>query len=453
LKGGEKLSEFGVPTSGQLDKINALAKRTLDKSEVFSFHTKMIGDALLEDRLMQLSKPLLEVFKNDARTGIAFMLDHPWAGFMRPKPAYPYGRTYDATLKKSDGTLEGENWALFGDTYIVRGKEKDGVSTDGIIADIEDGTLFDVSIGFGFKNSTCSICGNEYYSGDCEHWRGQTYEGKLCFIVGKPPGWLGELSGVWDGAYPTAGVLSKDGSSEAQRTFVLLDDMPKEDLKKVPSDITTYGFYSATRGSAVTYFQKDDLAKGNVYQVGGITLNPTVDASVLAKNLKDLSNLKGGGKSVSEEAKTYTQEQVDTLTNEAVDKAVKEALEKTAETGNAIGEALKTVEAFMTQEQAVAALGKELPAEKVLSYAKEGEAFMTQLVNDAVAMGVRAQGNDFPAETWKSTFAGMGSQGIKDIMATFEKQAKEEIPAGRLTQAGAGKQVFRGEAPDDAFKI
>ena len=449
---------YGVPTNGQLEKINILAKRTLSKDEVFSFHTKMIGDALLEDRLMQLSKPLLDVFKNDARTGIAFMLDHPWAGFMRPKPAYPYGRTYDATLKKSDGTLEGENWALFGDTYIVRGKEKDGVSTDGIIADIEDGTLFDVSIGFGFKNSTCSICGHEYYSGDCEHWRGQTYEGKLCFIIGKPPGWLGELSGVWDGAYPTAGVLSKDGSSEAQRPFVLLDDMPKEDLKKLPSDITTYGFYSATRGNAVTYFQKDDLAKGNVYKV------------------PDLSNLKGGGKSVNEktvkmletfgvifkEGETKIEDALCQLAEkwEIAEPAIKElrdnalelSLAKTAETGNAIGEALKTIETYMTQEQATTALGKELPADKVLSYAKDGEVYRTGLIDEALKMGVRAQGESFKQDTWAKNFELLSIQDIKDTMDTWQKQAKEEIPAGRQSQAGAGKGAGKQTIPDEFYK-
>jgi len=210
----------------------------------------------------------------------------------------------------------------------------------------------------------------------------------------------------------------------------LLDDMPKEDLKKLPSDITTYGFYSATRGDAVTYFKKDDLTKGNVFTV------------------PDLSNLKGGEKQMGEGTVTYTQEQVDALTKEAVDKAVAEALAnvpKVEETQS---------EVFVTKEQATAVLGKELPADKVLSYAKEGEAFMTQLVNDAVAMGVRAQCNDFPAETWKNTFAGMGSQGIKDIMATFEKQVKEEIPVGRKSHAGVGKgQAAKVEIPDDCYKV
>ena len=422
------MADFGVPTAGQLEKINALAKRTLSKDEVFAFPTKMVGDALLPERYLKLHKSLLEVFRNDARTGIAFMLDHPWAGMFRPKPAYPYGRTFDATLKKSDGEMEGENWALYGDTYIVRGKEKDGVSTDGIIADIEDGTLFDVSVGFGFNTSICSICGNEYYSGKCEHWRGQDYDGQLCYIIGKPPGWLGELSGVWDGAYPTAGVLSKDGAGETQKAFILLDEMPREEVKKLPSDITTYCQYSSNRGSAMTYFKKDDLAKGNTFSV------------------PDLSSLKGSDPKMSEPV-TYTQEQVDALVKEAVDKAVAEALANASAV-----DPPAAPEAFMTQEQATEKLGKELPADKVLTYAKEGMDYMAQLVEDAVAMGVRAQGNDFPAETWKNTFAGMSSQGIKDIMATFEKQAKEEIPTDRQSSS-FNQQTIAQTLPDDAFKV
>lgn len=448
------MADFGVPTAGQLEKINALAKRTLSADEVFSFPTKMVGDALLKERLVQLSKPLLEVFRDNAKSGIAFMLDHPWAGFNRPKPAYPYGRTYDAILKRSDGTLEGENWALFGDTYIVRGKEKDGVSTDGIIADIEDGTLFDVSVGFGFNTSICSICGNEYYSGKCEHWRGQLYDDKLCYIIGKPPGWLGELSGVWDGAYPTAGVLSKDGSSEGPKPFILIDDMPREDLKKVPSDITTYGFYSAVRGDSVTYFKKDDLAKGNTFTV------------------PDLSSLKGSDNKVSEKYSIVigsldATKFVTEITQDAAGAkislsesmlseipAVKTLLDKAV--ADALANAPKPeepAEAYMTQAQAVEKLGKELPADKVLSCAKDGMAYRAELVEEALKSGVRAQADAFKKETWERNFELMSVQDIKDTMDTWQKQAKDEIPAGRTSSAGANQgAVTQSELPDEAFQ-
>ncbi len=417
------MADFGVPTAGQLEKINALAKRTLSKEEVFAFSTKMVGDALLTERYMKLHKSLLELYKTDAKAGVAFMLDHAWAGLQK---ALVYGRTFDASIKRSDGTVEGETWALHGDTYIVRGKEKDGISTDAIIADIEDGTLFDVSIGFGFETAICSICGNNYYDGSkCEHWRGREYEGQLCYIIAKPPGYLMELSGVFDGAYPTAGILSQMSLPEGQSELIQL---PDEELKKLPSGIMTYASYGSNSGRLLTYHKKDDLAKGNTFSV------------------PDLSKPKGSDQEMSEPV-TYTQEQVDALVKEAVDKAVAEALANAPAV-----DPPATPEAFMTQEQATEKLGKELPADKVLSYAKEGMDYMTQLVDDAVAMGVRAQGNDFPAETWKNTFAGMSSQGIKDIMATFEKQAKEEIPAGRQSSA-FNQQTIAQTLPDDAFKV
>lgn len=414
------MADFGVPTAGQLDKINALAKRTLSKEEVFAFSTKMVGDALLTERYIKLHKSLLELYKNDAKAGVAFMLDHAWAGIQK---ALVYGRTFDASIKRSDGTVEGETWALHGDTYIVRGKEKDGISTDSIIADIEDGTLFDVSIGFGFETATCSVCGENYYR--CEHWRGREYEGQLCYIIAKPPGYLMELSGVFDGAYPTAGILSQMSLPEGQSELIQL---PDEELKKLPSGIMTYASYGSNSGRLLTYHKKDDLVKGNVFSV------------------PNLSKPKGSDQEMSEPV-TYTQEQVDALVKEAVDKAVAEALANAPAV-----DPPATPEAFMTQEQATEKLGKELPADKVLTYAKEGMDYMAQLVEDAVAMGVRAQGNDFPAETWKNTFAGMSSQGIKDIMATFEKQAKEEIPAGRQSSS-FNQQTIAQTLPDDAFKV
>ena len=416
------MSEYGVPTQGQLDKINALAKRPLDKSEVFVFSTKMIGDALIPERYTKLDKSLLEVFRNDARTGVAFMLDHAWAGIQK---ALVYGRTFDAVLRRSN-EVEGEKWGLYGDVYIVRGKEKDGISTDSIIADIEDGTLFDVSIGFGYSTQICSICGNEYFGGECSHLRGREYDGQLCYVTAKPPGYLMELSAVFDGAYPTAGMLSATGDME-DGPFI---QVPDEELKKLPSGIMTYAAYGSVSNKLVTFHKKDDLAKGNVFSV------------------PDLSTLKGGGEQVSEDVKTYTQEQVDALVKEAVDKAVEEALAKQTEET----QPSEPAQAFMSVEQVKEALGQEVPADKVLLFAKEGIEYRKELKEEALKAGVRAMGDAFKQETWERNFDLMDIQGIKDTMATWQSQAEAEIPAGRQTQAGLGRDQ-KLTMPDEAFKV
>jgi hypothetical protein len=417
------VSEYGVPTQGQLDKINALAKRPLDKSEVFVFSTKMIGDALIRERYTKLDKSLLEVYRNDARTGVAFMLDHAWAGIQK---ALVYGRTFDAVLRRSN-EVEGEKWGLYGDVYIVRGKEKDGISTDSIIADIEDGTLFDVSIGFVYSTQICSICGNEYFGGECSHFRGREYDGQLCYVIAKPPGYLMELSGVFDGAYPTAGMLSATGDFEDS----LFIQVPDEELKKLPSGIMTYATYGSASGRLATFHKKDDLVKGNIFSV------------------PDLSQLKGGGNQVSEEVKTYTQEQVDALVKEEVDKAVAEALAKQTEDHQVTDE---SVQAFMSAEQVKEALGQEVPADKVLTYAKEGVGYRNELKEEALKAGVRAMGDAFKKETWERNFDLMDIQGIKDTMATWQAQAEAEIPAGRQTQAGLGREQ-KLAMPAEAFKV
>jgi len=417
--------QYGTPTPPQLEKINYLAKRNLSKEEVFVFPTKMVGDALIVERCMQLHKSLLEVYRNDAQKGVAFMLDHPWAGFFsRPKPAYPYGRTFDAVLRKSDGIPEGEKWALYGDVYIVRNKEKDGISTDAIISDIEDGTLFDVSIGFGFQKAICSICGNDYFSNECEHFTGVIYDDKLCYIVGCPPGWLGELSAVWDGAYPTAGILSKESyPSEEQVPFVLLHEMPQEDAKKMRGNAPIYGCYSSARNTMTAFLKKEDIVKGNVF------------------NVPDLSKVRGGVKTVNEKT-------INLL--EALGMPYKEGETNLADVLSTIaekwGDALQSF-ALMPEDA-------EVPFEKWQFYAQEGKKYITDIVNDAIAMGVRALGNNFPADTWKNRLSEMSASEIKDIMATWERMAKEDIPAGRKTQAGAIEPEPKStNIPEEFFKI
>lgn len=405
--------EYGEPTPSQLEKINQLAKKPLEKEEVFVFPTKMVGDKLIEERAIKLDKTLLSVYKNDAQKGIAFMLDHPWAGFLsKPKPAYSYGRTFDARIKKGD--LDGEQWTLHGDVYLVRGREKDGVSTDSIIQDIEDGVLFDVSIGFSYRTRTCSICGKEMWRDGCDHWPGREYDGKLCYIIAKPPGDCFELSGVFAGAYDSAEIYSDSGFIEEQGFELLTDN-----YKRVEPGAPIYGVYSAHRGQMLSFARRDSLEKKVI-----IT--------------------KEGGTEMDE--KKYTKGEVDALVEKAVEKYAAESTDE-----NITVKADNIAPLYMTHEQAVEKLGKELHADEVLRFAKEGIDYHAECVEEATKEGVRALGNDFPAETWKATFATMSTKQIKDIASTWHKQAKEEIPAGRKTDPEAGEKASV-DLPDEAFK-
>jgi hypothetical protein len=453
------LNKFGVPTEAQLAKINKLAKRTLSLDEVFVFSGKSAGDLMIPGRYMRLSKELLQVMATDAQKGVSFMLNHNWSSF--GVQAVPYGKVFDGVIESS--TEEGETVSLSLSKYIVRDSEVvDGVSADNLIKKIETGVLSDTSIGWGTDTMVCSICGMNYYGGECSHWKGRTYEmadgsQKLCTVTAMPPSIiipynnnaLYEESIVWDGAYPGAIVTqSKHGDviEMPNGKFTVIQD--KEEL---PENTLFYGKYH--NGDIIIMVKKSDNKK--IFAVTDV-LNDASNHSASAgqlvgKTIKTI--LKGGENLMNEKAIKML---------EAFGITFKEGESTTEELFDQLAEKWATIpvvepkegetQSYMTQVQVSEKLGKEMPADEVLKLAKEGQDYHKQVIDDAVAMGVRAQGNDFPAETWKTTFSAMGTSAIKDIMKTFEAQAKAELPAGRLTNPGASfnKDV---SIPDEAFTV
>lgn len=481
------MPKFGVPTEEQLSKINKLAKRTLSADEVFVFPDKLAGDMVIPYRYVRLMPELLQTFLKNAQNGVSVLLDHSWHadGFWglggRPRAAIPYGRTFDASLDNSN--LEGETVELNADHYMVRGMTIDGISTDDLITGIEAGTLFDSSIGFNYSKAICSVCGNNYHdSSKCEHYAGRTYEVEvdgvtknvLCYIQAYPPGALWENSLVFDGAYPTAGVLSKEGDIFENENGVYQVITELKDIDPAKPIIATYG----QRTGLLTLVKKGDHKKP--YAVGGIVSKDAMNSIIQKANscisdrdsifaLADklgvskehvinianlvlkgdeskmfkeiLEKMKGLGIAI-EDGKEYSADEIFSLLSENIQKNTDEQIKLAKEAS------------FMTQEQVTEKLGSEMSADEVLKFAKEGQEYHKQVIDDAIAMGVRAQGNDFPVETWKTTFATMNTQAIKDIMKTFEAQAKDEIPTGRQTDPEAGLSKKEDASfPDEAFKV
>ncbi len=459
--------EYGTPTKSQLEKINRLAKRPLSQEEVFVFPDKMAGDMIIPDRFIQLHKSLLQVFKQDAQNGVAVMIDHPWAGFFaKPKPAYNYGRTFDAKLKRSDA--ENEEWALYGDHYIVRGREKDGIKTDQIIADIEDGVLFDTSIGWGTSIFECSICGNDIRDyRKCEHCPGQYYEvdneKRLCYAIAKPPGYLMENSLVFDGAYPGAGILSHDGITiEGDGDMVIVNE-----LKQLDHGIPLMHIYCAGKNRLISFAKRVDIER----------------KKVLVKNINT-----GGEQKMDEKliemleafGIDYKEGEVkpEELFNQLAEKwsssiqtiegltEVRWPLAKfsNGDVASFVGAVanhsptpvaeLDSTPEFITKEKAVEVLGKEYSADKTLALAKEGQQYREALIADALEWGVRALGNDFPADSYRQMLSEESRtvQAIEDMRNAWKKQAGDAISSGRSTDPEAGKEKT-GAFPEEAFMV
>lgn len=437
------MAKFGVPTEEQLAKINKLAKRQLSADEVFVFSGKSAGDMLIPNRYTRISKELLQVMVDDAKKGVSFMYGHNWGSF--GIQGVPYGKVFDGRLEPSSEA--DETIGLYLDKFIVRDDEIiDGISANSLIKKIETGVLSDTSITFSTDMMKCSICGENYYSEKCHHYRGSKYEmgdgtQKVCTVTAMPPSLiipnnnnaLYEESIVWDGAYPGAVVSqAKNGDIIELPTgkFSIVDD--KEEFSKDTLFLNKYH-----NGNILTMVKKSEPKK--IHNLGGI----------------DEGNKKGAKKLMNEKLQNMLEslgiECKEGKMPDDVLEQLSEKWEKAVENIQAAAEPLKPVEQFMAKEKVSEKLGAEISADEVLNLAKEGQDYHKHAIEEAINRGTCAYGNDFPVETYREMFKTLSVEGIKKITETFNK-ATESIPAGRHTDPEAG-QKQSVSIPDDAFKV
>ena len=182
----------GEPTAVQLEAINAQAKGTLTRDQVYVFSLRLCDDQVDRDHERFDTAALPELAKLFiGKTGI---VDHRWS------TEGQVARIFETQVVCEEGISYLKAWA-----YIRRGGHADEV-----IADIEAGIKKEVSIGCAMGRSICSICGSEY--GNCGHQKGEYYDGQLCCAILKEPMDAYEFSFVAVPAQRNAGVLKAMGA-------------------------------------------------------------------------------------------------------------------------------------------------------------------------------------------------------------------------------------------------
>ena len=84
--------------------------------------------------------------------------------------------------------------------------------------------------------------------------------------------------------------------------------------------------------------------------------------------------------------------------------------------------------------------------------ADQGRAYRDELINQAVAEGVRALGETFPEETYRAMLANAPLEHIRQVRDTFAAQAAERFPGGRQTRdENKSEQPKRSGTPAAAY--
>ena len=189
--------EMELELERELEAVNRFAKTPLTAEEVYTFSVRLCDNEVDRD-FERFDGRALESL-GELFTGKTGLFDHQWTAQGQTARIY---RT-EVVEEPARQTMAGDAYRwLKGWAYLLR-TEKNAE----LIAEIEGGIKREVSVGCSVRERVCSVCGGE--PGRCGHVKGETYEGRLCFVELRQPTDAYEWSFVAVPAQREAGVLRK----------------------------------------------------------------------------------------------------------------------------------------------------------------------------------------------------------------------------------------------------
>ncbi|MED0739013.1 hypothetical protein [Aneurinibacillus thermoaerophilus] len=354
-----------------LELINRQTLEPVTLDEIFTFSGNCSNDRL--DSYFTKMDPVttLRNYVEDLKAGVSLLEGHD----IRKNP---YGRSYDGALIPASDEPGSYN-AARGHWYIIRDLVINGVNTNDTIRAIKAGIIRDMSVGFGGSDMwyRCSSCGRDMWDWECPHIPGLEDEnGRMTFawVVNAR---LREVSTVYKGATPGAYI-------EKARQYVQQGQLSQQNIHTLERQ-----FQVRLDDGKRSFFMSKKESEGNV--------------NLLEQLRQALRECKIEKRAVyeilSSEGEVFRQPDDIALRNELGDAATIEGIRQ---------------------------LKKE---------AEQGRQYAADLIDKAVQARVRAQGEGFDAEKYRSMLVRANDLDfVKDEIKSYEEMAKQRFTPGRQTE-------------------
>jgi len=342
----------------------------LDGVEPF-FWPAEISSTRLDSYFTHMAESTLRNFASDAADGRTFLDSHD-------SGKLGFGQSYDGRVEINNGLTR-----VVAGFYTVPGIRFGGnhsyESTDDFIMAVKTRLARDVSVGFYGGEHVCDICGGNYFdASECPHFPGVKYpvgdQGNqvvVCTLTIEDAR-LSEVSAVYDGATPEAMILKAERMNKAGD----LDPKVAESLRtqyriKLPEPVSRFAGVDI----------KDKRSKQTMNEL------------------------------------------------EAIRAALQEAAVKNAE------KVVEGVQELIDRANALQGENDKLTVKvtELQPLADDGRAYRGDLVEEALAEGVRAMGDEFPMETYRGMLESAGLDHIKQVRDTLKAQGDKNFPGGRQT--------------------
>ncbi|MGE0131868.1 MAG: hypothetical protein AB7U82_27610 [Blastocatellales bacterium] len=286
--------------------------------------------------------------------------------------------------------------------------------TRSFIFKLRSGIARDVSIGFYDADFICGLCGLDLWDWDCPHIPGVSYQverrdGKGNVISTDEElayAWvenarLAEISIVYEGATPGCGVLKAGQEAEGGRVTPQI----AERFAVAYRGLTIPGYQRSWPGHAE---KEEKPMSANKDQRSA----PPVIAPALAPEASTPSERRDNAPLTTPAA------QAGGVTDTTVERSIVETAIHDA------GITSSDIRAGLTR------LGQ---------LAADGRRYRADLIESALAEGVRVFGNDFAKETYRAMFERSELDEIKRVLDGWKGQSASLLPAGRQTSDTADK--------------